>query len=139
MYTAILHATDLSEHHYKTCQQAAEIAKKFDADLYLLHVIETPSSLVLAQGLGFTEIEDPAPLIEDAETVMSVLRDSLKLSKKQTIVEFGAVKQHILQKATDLQCEMIIIGHHNPNTPVLLGNTARELVDEANCDVLTLR
>lgn len=128
MYTAILHATDLSETHYQMCQQAVDIAKKFHADLYLLHVVETPSSMLLAQGLGFTEIENPTPLMADATTVMAALTDSLKLPKHHCFVESGSVKRHILQKAADLNCQLIIVGQ-----------PASALMDEAPCDVLVLR
>lgn len=71
MYTNILHATDLSNDHFNMCQQAAEIAKKFGAKLYLLHVIETPPSVQIAQGLGFAEINSPLQIQENAKVVLS--------------------------------------------------------------------
>ena len=55
MSFVIIHATDLSENHFGMCERAVAIAKKLQAKLYLLHVVETPSSMVLAQGLGFAE------------------------------------------------------------------------------------
>ncbi len=140
MYTAILHATDLSENHYKMCEQAAEIAKRLNAKLYLIHVVETPDTMVLAQGLGFTEIEKPNALLEDANLVMSILGEAFNLAKNHLFVEFGSAKQIILQKAEELNCQMIIVGHHSPqNIPVTLGSTAHSVVDQAPCDVLTLR
>lgn len=137
MPITILHATDLSEHHFRMCERAVDIAKQLHAKLYLMHVVETPSTLLLAQGLGFTEIENPEPLLEDARGVMAVLGDTFKIPKKQLLVELGSAKQHILQKSTDLSCQMIIIGHHSAK--LMLGNTARSIADEAKCDVLTLR
>ena len=67
MYTNILLATDLSENHFHMCEQAVEIAKCFHAKLYLLHVIEPPASLQLAQGLGFAEFDHPVK--DDARAV----------------------------------------------------------------------
>lgn len=137
MSTTILHATDLSENHFNMCERAVDLAKKLHAKLYLLHVVETPSTMLLAQGLGFTEIESPEPLLEDARSVMALLGETLGIPKKQLLIELGSPKQHILQKEAYLACQMIIVGHHSSNH--MLGNTARAIVDEAKCDVLTLR
>ena len=74
MYTHILHATDLSETHFELCEQAAALSNKLGACLYLIHVIEAPASLQIAQGLGFAEIGKPVK--DDAEVVMQVLGDA---------------------------------------------------------------
>ena len=52
MYKTILHATDLNDTHFELCEQAVRVADHFKARLYLIHVIETSTSLQLAQGLG---------------------------------------------------------------------------------------
>lgn len=138
MYTHILHATDLSETHFHLCEQAVEIAKKFDAVLYLLHVIEPPASLQLAQGLGFAEFD--APVKEDAETVLQTLADTFHLPYEQLFVEVGSIKSHTLAKIKELQCDLLIVGeHHQSHLPSLLGNVARELVEASSCDVLTIK
>lgn len=137
MRPTVLHATDLSENHFRMCERAVDIAQRFNAKLFLLYVLETPPSMVLAQGLGFTEIDNPEPLLEDATAVMAVLGETFKIPQKQLLVESGSPKIHILKKATDLNTNMIIIGHHTNNR--LLGNTSRSITDEAKCDVLILR
>lgn len=138
MYTHILHATDLSETHFHLCEQAVEIAKKFDAVLYLLHVIEPPASLQLAQGLGFAEFD--APVKEDAEAVLQTLADAFHLPYEQLFVEVGSIKNQTLTKIKELQCNLLIIGeHHQSQLPSLLGNIARELVEASSCDVLTIK
>lgn len=138
MYTTILHATDLSENHYDICKKAVEIAKCFGAKLHLLHVIQPPQTLQLAQGLGFAELSAPAK--EDAETVMKILGDALNIPPEQQHVEIGPIKTHILEKVKVLGCELIIIGSHNPGPiPAFLGSTANAVVYKAPCDVLTLR
>lgn len=139
MYTAILHATDLADNHFAMCQKALAIAKRFDARLYLLHVLEMPTSVQLAQGLGFAEIQDPTDMQEDAKAVMNLIGDTLKIPKKHLFVETGSIKQHVFDKVNELSCELIIIGHHTPSRiPVYLGSTAQLIVHEAHCDVLTV-
>ena len=138
MYTTILYATDLSENHYDISKKAAEIAKSFGAKLHLLHVIQPPQTLQLAQGLGFAELY--APVKEDAETVMKLLGDALNIPPEQQHVEIGPIKTHIINKVKELGCQLIIIGSHTPNAlPYFLGSTANAVVHKASCDVLTLR
>ena len=138
MYTHILHATDLSEHHFPMCQQAVEIAKCFKAKLYLLHVIEPPASLQLAQGLGFAELSNPTK--NDAEAVMKVLGEALSIPVSRQFVEIGSVKMQVLKKVEELACNLIIIGSHTPSAlPAFLGSTAHAVVHHAKCDVLTVR
>lgn len=138
MYTTILYATDLSENHFQMCQKAAAIAKNFKAKLYLMHVIEPPASLQLAQGLGFAEFD--RPIKEDAEAVMQTLGDALNIPKNQQFVDIGSIKTQVLDKAQALSCDLIIIGSHTPSKlPEFLGSTAHAVVNHAKCDVLTLR
>lgn len=138
MYTHILHATDLSENHFHMCQQAVEIAKRFKAKLYLLHVIEPPATLQLAQGLGFAEFD--SPIKDDAQAVMAVLGEALNIPLAQQFIEIGPITTNILDKAMALDCKLIIIGSHTPSKiPAFLGNTTREVIQHAKCDVLTLR
>ncbi len=138
MYAHMLHATDLSENHFDICQQAVDIAKRFNAKLYLLHVIEPPATLQIAQGLGFAEFD--IPIKNDAQSVLAVLGDALNIPPEQQFVEIGSIKTHVLEKAKKLGCKLIIIGSHTPSKlPPFLGSTARGIIHDARCDVLTLR
>ncbi|MFT4057973.1 MAG: universal stress protein [Legionella sp.] len=138
MYTNILFATDLLSEHNHLTQKAVEIAKQFKAKLYLLHVIELPASFQLAQGLGFTELAQPAK--DDAQTVLSLLGDNFNIPKEQLFIDIGSVKEHIFNKVKELNCQLIIIGSHSVSgLHSLLGSTAHATVNHAPCDVLTLR
>lgn len=138
MYSNMLHATDLSETHFELCEQAVKLAKQFDAKLHLIHVIEAPRTLQVAQSLGFAEIG--APVKDDAQIVMEVLGDALHLPREQLFVESGAVRQCVLEKLAELDCDLLIIGSHRPHDlSEIVGSTARNLVEHAPSDVLTLR
>lgn len=138
MYKNILHATDLSENHFDMCKKAVEIAHCFHAKLFLLHVIQPPASLQLAQGLGFAELE--APIKDDAITVMRTLGDALKIPLNQQFVRVGSIKQQVLNAVEELSSNLIIIGSHaTSHFPAFLGSTAHAVVHHAKCDVLTLR
>lgn len=138
MYTNILYATDLRNEHNHLAEKAAFIAKTFNAKLYLLHVIELPASLQLAQGLGFIELANPAK--DDAQTVLSLIGESLDVPLDRQFVEIGSVKEHIFRVVKELKCQLIIIGNHSSTgLPSILGSTAHATVNHAPCDVLTLR
>jgi universal stress protein A len=137
MYSTFIHATDLSESHYGMCEEAKGIADKFNAKLYLMHVIEPPASLQLAQSLGFAEFD--MPQADDAISVMRVLGESLGIPKEQLIVEVGSIKSKVLKKIDELRCDIIILGKRSPDAlHHLLGSTAHAVSHQASCHVLTL-
>lgn len=138
MYHSILHATDLSENHFHMCQQAVKLAHALNADIYFIHVIEPPRSLVLAQSLGFAEMVNPAK--DDAETVIRLLGENFNIPEDHLYVEVGSASQHILEKAKAISSDLIVLGSHYPSHfPGFLGSTAQAIIHHAQCDVLTLR
>lgn len=138
MYKHILHATDLQENHFDLCKKAADLAKHHHATLYLLHIIEIPQSLLLAQNLGFTELAKPAKT--DAVTVLRTLGEAFSIPNNHLFVEIGSPKHHIIEKAKQLKCQLIILGHHTSPTgvPGFLGSTTYSVMQHASCDVLTV-
>ncbi|TAL62581.1 MAG: universal stress protein [Legionella sp.] len=138
MYKTILFATDLSNEHSHLTQKAADFAKQLHATLYLLHVIELPASVQLAQSLGFAEMANPAK--DDAQTVLGLIGEDVGVPPEQQIVEIGSVKDHIFSTAKKFSCDLIVIGSHSfHGLPAFLGSTAQDTVNHAPCDVLTLR
>jgi nucleotide-binding universal stress UspA family protein len=137
-YKKILHATDLQGDHFKLCEKVAAFAKLHQAELYLIHVIEIPGSLLIAQTLGFTELVAPAK--EDAKAVLKTVAEAIHISTQHTIVKFGSVKQHVTETAVKLQCDLIIIGSHSTHElSDMLGTTAWHISQHAPCDVLMIR
>lgn len=138
MYSHVLFATDLVTEHNHLTQKAVEVARVLQAKLYLLHVIELPASVQLAQGLGFTELANP--VTDDAQTVLSLIGETYNIPADQLFVEIGSIKDHIFAKAKELNCQLIIIGSHSSHgITSILGSTAHATVNHAPCDVLTLR
>jgi len=139
MYNIILHATDLSSEHFHMCERSVEFANYFKAKLYLLHVIEPPASLQLAQGLGFAEFDRPVSVKLDAQVVMATIGDALNIPLEQQLVEIGSIKQHVLLQLQSLGAELLIIGHHTAsNIPAFFESTAHMLVKSSACNILLL-
>ncbi len=140
MFSNILYATDLSENHFHMCQQAVKIANIFGSNIYILHVIETPPTLQIAQGLGFAEIDSPIHLQEDAKSVLSVMCESLNIPASQQFVEVGSIKHHLLNKSKELGCDLIIMGKHtSSHLPLALSNTAHSIIHEVDCDLMIIK
>jgi nucleotide-binding universal stress UspA family protein len=138
MYTNILHITDLNSNHILLGQQATIFAKKINADLHLLHVIEEPSSVQIAQSLGFAEIEPPP--VKDAKLVLQILGDALEVPKNNLHVMAGTIKQCVLDLVQKLKIDLVILGNHNPSaTPHILEHTGSKILTEPPCDVLIIK
>lgn len=135
MYKRILHATDLQQDHFALCEKAKKLADYHHAMLYLIHVIEIPQTVLLAQNLGLAGLITPAK--EDAFTVLKTVADALKLPEKHLYVEIGSVSYHILEQAEALKADLIIMGRH-AGMPTPFGSTTYHVMQHANCDVLTL-
>ena len=138
MYSTIIHATDLQENHFDLAKRAKELSDFYQANLILMHVLEPPASLQVAQSLGFAEFDKP--IIEDAKFVMETLGEALNISKENQIVKIGSIRELVLQAVQQLRCDLIVIGRHTPNhIPSFLGSTAYGLLHQASCDVLIMK
>ena len=138
MYKKVLHATDLKENHFETCQKAYNLAHEIGADFHLLHVVSPPNMLQWAQSLGFAEFDRPIP--DQAEAVLQVVADSLGVDRDHIHVKVGSIKQTILDVIKELDCDLLIIGSDTPEgVATFLGSTANALTHYAPIDVLTLR
>lgn len=139
MYKNILLATDLAKNHFNMCEHAVKLANFFQGKLHIIHVIEQPTSLQIAQSLGFTEIYNPTTTKDSAEATLHILGESLKIPKEQLFVEIGSIKQLVLDKARELNCSLIIIGRHEAhNIPEFLESSAHVIPKNTRCDVLIL-
>jgi universal stress protein A len=136
MYKTILHATDLGNQHFHLCEKAYSLAKFFHAKLYFIHVIELPTSLQVAQGLGFTQLALPGK--DDALMVMQVLGENFQLPMDNLLVETGSIAEQVELKAKLLQIDLIIIGQHQGGI-THLGNHSQSIIRQAPCDVVTIK
>lgn len=136
MYQTILHATDLGEQHLHLCDKAIAMAQYCNAKIYFIHVIALPTSLQVAQGLGFAQLALPDK--DGALAVMAMLAEQFKLPAEQFIVETGSVADQVVQQAAKLDADLILIGQHQHGI-AHLGNHAEQILRHSPCDVLSLK
>lgn len=125
----VLFATDLSPTCESALRCAASLANRFNAELYLLHVVSAPNG--------------PGPASDASEqqaaTAMRQLRQELLATHDKyttTAVLCGEPAARILQKAADIRADLIVMGasSHCPQP----GSLTDAVIRGATCLVMTV-
>jgi nucleotide-binding universal stress UspA family protein len=140
----ILIPTDFSEHSGIALNYACEFARRFDAELHVLHVVQDVYSLLPEPGLAFPPPGDyMADLRASAE---KSLGDVLKAADAAGVrvvreVREGVPFLEIVRYAKEREIDLIVIGTHGRSglAHVLMGSVAERVVRKAPCPVLAVR
>jgi nucleotide-binding universal stress UspA family protein len=139
--TKILVPTDFSEQSAKAVRYGAELAKKFGAELHLLHAVEA-TPIMYGEGAGYfppeTLTEMEAAAAEQLNKLELESADDLRVIRK---VLQGHPFVEIVRYAKDNTIELIVIGTHGRGAiaHMLLGSVAEKVVRKAPCPVLVVR
>lgn len=139
MYQRILLPLDLTEHHAHALERAAELAKRSDAELRLLHVVETVA------GVDFESEQDfYRRFYERSQEKLAAKAD--QLTKQGCSVEFtttyGNRGDEILQYAIEQEIDLMIVSSPalKPEDPRRgLASLSWKLGILAPCDVLLVK
>jgi len=141
-YGNILLATDFSEPGERAVLRAADIARRLDAQLTVLHVIDYfPENI--PPDIDTPEDQDPKGfLVQRLRSTLATLADRCGLNNalQKVILTNHTARKEIIRYAKNHHIDLIIIathGHHGV-TP-FLGSTADRVVRGASCDVLAVR
>ena len=138
----ILVPSDFSECSEAALRYGLELARRFDARLHLLHVVQDPLTQPWAAE-GFS-----APLFEVVDKWQREARERLLLSVPEadrdrvTVVSTVAWPYaEILRHAIEHNIDLIVMGTHGRGgvTHMLLGSIAEKVIRRAPCPVLTVR
>jgi len=141
---SILVPTDFSEFSHHAIRYGCEFAKRFNADLHLVHVVEDIYPLVPEPGFAMPPAgQYLADLVKAAEKAFEDLPptgwdDGIEVTKK---VLTGTPFLEIIRYARDEDLDLIVIGTHGRTGLVhaLMGSVAEKVVRKAQCPVLTVR
>lgn len=141
-YQTILVPYDFSEHSKKALETALDLARRFDANLHVLHVVTPP---IVAYPTMGTAAAPPSSLLMD-------LRESAERSLSDVVAGIenppGAVKAHISaggataetirETAEQLGADLIVMGTHGRTgmARVFLGSVAERTLRLAPCPIL---
>jgi universal stress protein A len=150
-FKKVLCPTDFSQHSYEALKVANELALKFGARLYLLHVIApvpiiTATGTPMTAGIGPSEFNVPFYQQELKTSAVRKLRELVKrrIPKKlkvQSIVVHGNAADEIVRTAKKEKIGLIVIATHGETgfRHFIFGSVAEKVVRLAPCPVLTIR
>ena len=141
----ILFATDFSENSSKARQCAIDYAKAFNAEIFIIHVINSST-------IGYPSLERGVPL--DIRTALEAIQESVdkalellaekcsaSVSNVHTTSRIGVPAYEIARFAKENAIELIVMGTHGWTgfKHLILGSTSENVVRTADCPVLTVR
>lgn len=138
----IVCAFDGSDNAMKAAQSAAELARKFDARLALVYVVEPYAPPVDLPGISFVDWVEPHRkaanrLLEDASA--QLLQDSGVAAS--TEVRVGNPANEIVTCAQEHGADLIVVGSrgHGAMKRLLMGSVADRVVHLSNGPVFVVR
>lgn len=135
-------AVDFSEPSRLAMLEAARLARRFGAELTLVHVDEVPlrvetDMLVVPGDLGV----DRARRL--AETLEVWRNEAAHVAERPTRAALlaGAPAHEIVRHARELRADLVVVGTHGRKgvERFFLGSVAERVVREAQCPVLVVR
>jgi len=142
-FEKILTAIDFSENSEFAFDYAVTMAKQFESELTILHVINEPVDLrgFYVPHISFEQLEKE---IEEGAVKMMENFCSSKLASLQnykTAIVSGIPYDEITRKAEEIGASLIVLGTHGRTglDHILFGSTAERVVRSANCPVMTIR
>lgn len=138
-YQHILAAVALDGHGETVLRKAQAFAKRFDARLSVLHVLEY-IPLESGEALMAAPADLSLQLAQQAEQQLQQLCARCDLPATAGRVVSGNVPREVARAVEELGADLIVIGHH-PRQGWLAGlfnHTEENVVQRAPCDVLAL-
>ena len=143
VYRCILLATDLGAESQRIAIRARDLARALNAELNLLHVIEsvTPVAPMPPDAIGPSLVTAQAELLEVAREQIGNLARELGIPESRADIRFGFIRSEITEAAARCKADLIVIGNHERHGLAVLIKPPTEdaLVHHAPCDVLAVR
>lgn len=143
-YRNILVPVDFSPHSLFALKRAVKLARRNDAQLTLLHIVDSAVPLDTYDTFGMTpqyaysEIEQE--LFDASVERLNQLAQNCGYDKVKAETLWGFPKTTILSYAEAQQSDLIVTGSHGRHgLERLLGSTASSLASKARCDVLVAK
>ncbi len=139
----ILVPIDFSSYSKEALQFAVPFARKFKAELILLHVVEPaiyPADFNFGQ-VGIPSIEDELRSKAIAELNKLADKETKRRARSSVMVRVGKPFIEIITAAKEENIDLIIMATHGHSgiEQILFGSTAERVVRKAHCPVLTVR
>ncbi len=142
-FNRILCPVDFSESSTRALAHAAALARWYDAQLTVLHVVPTFDPVQVRAEIGVpVQILNPITRDEVAESMQPLLERAGVLPEAHVVVvaEEGDASTAIVDQALTTRADVIVIGTHGRRgfKRLLLGSVTETVLHEAPCPVLTV-
>jgi universal stress protein A len=138
-YKKILLVVDLSDESAPIGERARDLARRDNAAIHILHVVE----FVPVEPMGETlmpTVQIEAELVNRARQRIAQLAGELGVEDATLHVEAGSVKTEIVRVARDIGADLIVIGcRERHGMSILINLTEDTVLHAAPCDVLAVR
>lgn len=142
-FNNILIAIDFSENSTYAFEYALTLARQFDAELTVLHVINEPIDLrgFYVPHISFEQLEKE---IEAGAAGMMEKFCQEKMGEfrnYRTSIVNGIPYEEIIRKAKEIDASLIVLGTHGRTglDHIIFGSTAERVVRSSPCPVLSIR
>ncbi|MBV0915153.1 universal stress protein [Apilactobacillus sp. HBW1] len=140
-YSQIMIPIDGSKNSKLAFNKSIEVAKHNDADLHIVHVIDTRSFTNLA-NFDSSMLDDVTSRVKDSlEKYLKKAKDA-GIKNVDYTIEYGAPKSIISRDLVDrFNTDLIIIGANGQSAAerLLIGSVASYVTRVAECDVLIVK
>ncbi|HET8753648.1 MAG TPA: universal stress protein [Salinimicrobium sp.] len=138
----ILVAVNFEKNAGRLLEKATEFAQAFNCKIWILHVSEPETEDYLAQEAGPQFARKERREKREKEAVLVKKLEEELLSKgfdAEGLIIEGPTSKTIRKKASELNIDMVIAGHHKRNFfyQIFVGSTEQELIEE-NLPVLII-
>lgn len=133
---------DFSECSNEALRYGLELARRFDAKLHILHVVQDPAAQPwAAEGFAVPLFEAVEQWQQEARQRLVALVPAVDAERVTAVAAIGTPYQEILWYATGENVDLIVMGTHGRGgvSHMLLGSIAERVVRRAPCPVLTVR
>lgn len=139
-YRNLLLAVDFAPETEPVVARAQELRERCQARLTLLHVVEYLPMSYSGDLVLPNDFDLERELVEVAKRRMATMAERLGVAAEDCRIEPGGTGHTILRVAKELDMDLIVLGSHGRRgLSVLLGSTARSVLNGAKCDVLAVR
>src|SRR5579872_6617488 len=147
-FTKIVAATDFSEDSTLALGYAEELARRFGAEIILLHVDQALPPVMISPEIGpvmdvgaMTRIAEEQRMMaqKELDKLVNRMRDSGL--KARSLLKVGSPFLEVIHAAQGEGADLIVMGTHGRTgiAHVLMGSVAERVVQKAHCPVLTIR
>ncbi len=142
-FQKILVASDFSEHARNAVDYAADIARRYEATLLIVHVYQ-PVNYALPDGYMLYTPEQMTTMMGEFQKQLENAKEKALAAgapRVETSLPIGGAAFEIVEAAKSSGCDLIVMGTHGRTgiRHMLLGSTAERVVRTSDCPVLTVK